>query len=65
MLLFLYIAHPIHPPKKNGDPWEAEVLPDCGYKTKLQKGVYSVFKNEEDLAAKKPVKYDVRNVQQT
>ena len=23
--------HPIHPPQMEGDPWDCEVLPDCGY----------------------------------
>ena len=55
-----FLAYPIHPPKTTGDPWENEVLPNCGYKVKLEKGVYSVYKNEDDLAAKKPIKYDVR-----
>lgn len=52
-------AHPIHPPKMTGDPWQCEFQPDCGYKLKLEKGVYSVYKNEEDLAANKPINYDV------
>jgi len=52
-------AHPIHPPKMTGDPWKCDFLPDCGYKLKLEKGVYSVYKNEEDLAANKAINYDV------
>jgi len=51
--------HPINPPKMTGDPWQCEFQPNCGYKFKLEKGVYSVFKNEEDLAANKPINYDV------
>jgi len=42
-----------------GDPWECEFQPNCGYKLKLEKGVYSVYKNDEDLAANKPINYDV------
>ena len=44
-----------------GDPWQCEFQPNCGYKFKLEKGVYSVYKSEEDLAANKPINYDVRN----
>ena len=58
--IHFYSAHPIHPPKMTGDPWQCEFQPDCGYKLKLEKGVYSVYKNEEDLAANKPINYDVR-----
>ena len=49
-----------NPPKMTGDPWECEFQPNCGYKLKLEKGVYSVYKNEEALAANKPINYDVR-----
>ena len=45
-----------------GDPWECEFQPNCGYKLKLEKGVYSVYKNDEDLAANKPINYDVRKL---
>jgi len=47
-----------NPPKMTGDPWACHFQPDCGYKFKLEKGVYSVFKNEEDLASNKPIDYD-------
>jgi len=52
-------ATPIHPPKMTGDPWECEVLPDCGYKVKLDKGIFHVYRNQEDLLsrAKKPIDY--------
>ena len=29
--------HPIHPPQMEGDPWDCEVLPDCGYTFKIKK----------------------------
>jgi len=48
-----------NPPKMTGDPWDCEFQPNCGYKLKLEKGVYSVYKNDEDLAANKPINYDV------
>jgi len=48
----------INPPKMTGNPWDCEFQPDCGYKTKLEKGVYSVYKNAQDLAAEKPINYD-------
>jgi len=47
-----------NPPKMTGDPWACQFQPDCGYKFKIEKGVYSVFKNEEDLASNKPINYD-------
>jgi len=49
---------PIHPPKMVGDPWACEFQPNCGYKLKLDKGVYSVYKSEQDLAANNNIKYD-------
>jgi len=47
-----------NPPKMSGDPWACQFQPDCGYKVKIEKGVYSVYKNEEDLASNKPINYD-------
>ena len=48
-IFFLFQAYPIHPPEKDDDhdPWKVDFLEDCGYKTKLESGVYSVYKNEE------------------
>ena len=42
-----------------GDPWKCEFQPNCGYKYQCDKGVYFIYKNEEDLAAKKPINYEV------
>jgi len=47
-----------NPPKMSGDPWACQFQPDCGYRVKIEKGVYSVYKNEEDLASNKPINYD-------
>jgi len=47
-----------NPPKMTGDPWQCVFQPDCGYKIQLEKGVYSVYKNEEDKAANKPINYE-------
>jgi len=41
-----------------GNPWDCVFQPDCGYKIQLEKGVYSVYKNEEDKAANKPINYE-------
>jgi len=49
---------PINPPKMMGDPWKCEFQPNCGYKYQCDKGVYFIYKNEEDLAAKKPINYE-------
>ena len=35
--LFPSPDHPIHPPQMEGDPWDCEVLPDCGYTFKIKK----------------------------
>jgi len=37
------LNHPIHPPVMEGDPWECEVLPDCGYTVDIRKGIYRVY----------------------
>jgi len=50
-------AFPIHPPEKN-DPWKTDFQEDCGYKVKLARGVYSVYKNEQDLTNNKPINYE-------
>ena len=55
---FYYLAHPIHPDGCE-NPWNVEFLPDCGYKVKIVKGVYQVFKNEDDLNNNKPINYEV------
>merc|ERR1719317_286507 len=47
-----------NPPKMTGNPWDCVFQPDCGYKIQLEKGVYSVYKNEEDKAANKPINYE-------
>ena len=60
MYLSSVSAHPIHPPEGDVDPWKIEFLPNCGYKTKVEKGVYKVFKNEEDLASDKPINYEAK-----
>ena len=58
------LAYPIHPPEKEDDPWKVDFKEDCGYKTKLAGGVYSVYKNEEDLANNKPINYEVNKISQ-
>ena len=65
-IFFLFQAYPIHPPEKEDDhdPWKVDFLEDCGYKTKLDSGVYSVYKNEEDLANNKPINYEVNKISQ-
>ena len=60
----LFEAYPIHPPEKEEDPWKVDFKEDCGYKTKLAGGVYSVYKNEEDLANNKPINYEVNKISQ-
>jgi len=51
---------PIRAPKTEGDPWECEFLPDNGYKLKLDKGIFHVYRSQDDLLsrAKKPIEYE-------
>ena len=58
LISLVFPAFPIHPPEKN-DPWRVDFQEDCGYKFKLERGVYSVYKNEEDLTNNKPINYEV------
>jgi len=52
--------HPYHPPRTDGSHWDCEFPPDIGYKVKINKGVYEVYRSEEDLMAraKKPIDYE-------
>lgn len=52
--------HSIHPPKSNQDPWDCDFAEDCGYKIKLEKGIYQIYRTQEDLLsrAKKPINYE-------
>ena len=56
------LDHPIHPPRTETDPWDCPVLDDCGYKVNIEKGVFQVYKSQEDLEAKNPVDYSVPNL---
>ena len=58
-----FLDHPIHPPRTETDPWECPVLEDCGYKVKLSKGVFQIYKNEEDLQEDKPINFDVPDLE--
>ena len=60
--IFINLAFPIHPPEGANDPWNVEFPPDCGYKVRCEKGVYKVFKNEEDMNNNKPLNYEVSYV---
>ena len=60
----LFQVFPIHPPVKE-DPWKIEFQEDCGYRFQLSKGVYSVYKNDQDLAENKPINYEVSEVYRT
>jgi len=58
--------HPINPPKKKGNHWECEFLPDNGYKVKIEKGVYYVYRSQEDMLsrAKKPIDYQFPDLEE-
>eukprot|EP00092_Neocalanus_flemingeri_P075416 GFUD01093427.1.p1 GENE.GFUD01093427.1~~GFUD01093427.1.p1 ORF type:complete len:789 (-),score=232.98 GFUD01093427.1:236-2602(-) len=53
------LNHPIHPPRTETDPWDCPVPEDCGYKMKIVKGVFQVYRNEEDLQEDKNIDYKV------
>ena len=63
--ILIYSAFPIHPPEGGNDPWNVEFPPDCGYKIRCEKGVYKVYKNEEDMNNNKPLNYEVNTVMLT
>ena len=44
--LMFKIDHPIHPPRTETDPFDCQVLEDCGYKTNIYKGVFKVVLKE-------------------
>ena len=52
-------AYPYNPQQTSHDPWEVEFQPNNGYKLQLSQGVYKVYKTEADLAANKPIPYEV------
>ena len=58
-IMFFSSAFPIHPPEGANDPWNVEFPPDCGYKARCEKGVYKVFRTEEDMNNNKPLNYEV------
>merc|ERR1719220_1601910 len=51
--------HPIHPPQMEGDPWDCEVLPDCGYTFKIKKGIFHIYATSEDKEQDKPLPFEV------
>ena len=40
-------------------PWTVDFPPDCGYKVKVERGVYQVFRSQEDMDSNKPINYEV------
>ena len=48
---------PVHAPKSGGDHWDCQFQEDLGYKSQIQKGVFSVFRNKDDIEAKKPLDF--------
>jgi len=51
------LEHPVHAPKSDGDHWDCQFQEDLGYSYDLQKGVFSVYKNKDDLEAKRPFEF--------
>lgn len=47
-------------PKTEGNAWECEFPEDTGYKVKVEKGVFQVYKSQDDMLsrAKKPINYE-------
>ena len=57
------LDHPIHPPRTETDPWDCPVLDDCGYKVSIERGVFQVYRSQEDLEAKSPIDFGVPNLE--
>ena len=57
------LDHPIHPPRTETDPWECPVLDDCGYKVNIERGVFQVYRSQEDLESKSPIDFGVPNLE--
>ena len=54
-------AFPIHPEGVDS-PWTVDFPPDCGYKVKVERGVYQVFRSQEDMDSDTPINYEVRKI---
>ncbi|XP_067937860.1 AMP deaminase 2-like isoform X2 [Watersipora subatra] len=48
---------PIHPPKKEGDPFDVLMLDDLNFKLKMVGGVVHVYENEEMCAKEQPIEW--------
>ena len=55
----LCLDHPIHPPRTETDPWDTDLLDNCGYKTKLVRGVFQIYKNQDDYDNDTKMNYKV------
>jgi len=55
--------HPIHPPKIDRDPWQCEFVPDNGYLFRCEKGVYTVYKDQQALATGNKINYEVPDLE--
>jgi len=53
------LNHPIHPPRTETDPWDTDLLDNCGYKTKLVRGVFQIYKNQDDYDSDTKMNYKV------
>lgn len=48
--------HPVHPPRRD-DPWKADTPGNCGYVTKVNNGVFEVFKSSAEVEANQPLPF--------
>jgi len=48
---------PVHAPKSGGDHWDCQFQDNLGYKSQIQKGVFSVYRNKDDIEGQKPLDF--------
>ncbi|KAK3882003.1 hypothetical protein Pcinc_013589 [Petrolisthes cinctipes] len=52
-----YQDHPIHPPLKEGCPFDVDMPEDNGYCFQMVDGLFQIYSSEEDLKQNKPKNY--------
>ena len=43
------LDHQVHAPKSEGNHWECDLQPDLGYLCQIEKGVFRVYRDQDDL----------------
>jgi len=50
--------NPVHAPRSGGDHWDCIFHQSLGYKFSIQKGVFSVYRSQDDVEAEKPMEFN-------